>query len=174
MSVVRGSYVFCTNGYGVGSALLKLIATADGIKTEEVYFLTPSTFMNHHGGVVLVGDYLYGGSGQNAGAPVCLELKTGKVCWKESDLAPGSAAVVYADNYLYFLYDNGLVALIEANPQNFHVKASFKMTSEQGPKWAHPVILDGKLYLRDHDMLFCYDLRAEKKPGVSKPCKPEP
>ena len=123
-------------------------------------FNGPKTFENHHGGVVLVGDYLYGGSGQNRGVPTCLEFMTGKVAWKAKAPGRGSAAVLYADGQLYFRYQSqGLVALIEANPKAFKLNGMFKPPVHHGPAWPHPVINDGKLYLRDRTTLWCYDVR---------------
>jgi len=161
-AIVQDDYVFCTTSYKTGSALLKLVPADGGIKAEEVYFLTPDQFENHHGGVVLVDGYIYGGDGQNQGTPVCLEMKTGKIMWKEKPVGDGSAAVLYADKHLYFRYDNALMALIEATPTEFKVTGSFELPSKTGPSWPHPVISDGKLYLRDNDVLLCYDV-AEKK-----------
>lgn len=159
--VVRGEYVFVSSGYNAGSALVKLSPAAGGIKAEEVYRLDGATFANHHGGVVLVGDYLYGGHGQAAGAPVCIEFKTGKVAWQTKSPAKGSAAVIAADGNLYFRYENGTVALIEASPAAYHLRATFSSASPTGPAWAHPVISDGRLYLRANDTLCCYDLRKK-------------
>jgi outer membrane protein assembly factor BamB len=109
---------------------------------------------------VLVGDHLYGGDGQNSGAPVCLDFLTGKIAWKEKAPAGGSAATLYADGNVIFRYDTGRVFLVEATPKAFQVKGSFEPPSAEGPAWAHPVIYDGKLYLRRHDQLLCYDLRG--------------
>ena len=157
--VVRGNYVFVTTSYKTGSALLKLTRNGDGIDVEEVYFLGPKDFENHHGGVALVGDYLYGGDGQVNGIPVCLEFQTGKIAWKVEPPGRRSAAVLYADGHLYFRYEDGLVALIEATPEEFRLKGTFQTPVKKGPGWPHPVIHDGKLYLRDNDALMCYDLR---------------
>lgn len=159
-AVVRDNYVFVTTSYETGSALLRIQRKGTRFVAEEVYFLGPKVFENHHGGVVLVGDYLYGGSGRNKGIPVCLEFLTGKVAWHKEPLGSGSAAVLYADGHLIFRYENGLVALIEANPHEFKVKGTFRTAVKNGPSWPHPVIHDGKLYLRDHDALMCYDVRA--------------
>jgi len=158
--VVRGNLVFATTSYGTGSALLKITRQGNAFRAEEVYFLGRGQFENHHGGVVLVGDYLYGGNGQNKGGPVCLELATGKIVWKPKAPERGSAAVLYADGHLVFRYDRGTVAWIEANPEAFRVKGSFKPVTADGPAWPHPVIHDGKLYLRHNDVLLCYDLRG--------------
>ena len=77
--VVRGDYVFATTAYNTGSVLLGLSAIGGDFKADEVYFISARDFQNHHGGVVLVGDYIYGGHGPNRGDPACVDLATGKV-----------------------------------------------------------------------------------------------
>jgi outer membrane protein assembly factor BamB len=156
--VVHGNYVFATSSYKTGSVLLKITRNGAEMKAEEVYWLDYTTFANHHGGVVLVGDHLYGADGQNGGVPVCLDFLTGKVVWKEKSLGSGSAAVLFADGRLYFRYQNGVMALIESVPQECRVTGTFSVGKPSGPAWAHPVIVDRKLYLRDNDTLFCYDV----------------
>jgi outer membrane protein assembly factor BamB len=161
MPVIDGDYVFCTTSYETGSALLKLVADGDGIKAEELYFLGPETFENHHGGVVLLDGYIYGGDGKNKGKLTCLEMKTGKIVWKQKKQSgKGSAALLYADGHLYYRYENGLMTLVEATPEALKVKGQFMLASVTGKSWPHPVILDGKLYIRDHDVLMCYDVSS--------------
>jgi len=165
--VVKDRYVFVTTSYQTGCALLKLTKNGDQFDVEEVYFLRAKEFSNHHGGVVLIGDYIYGGDGQNAGTPTCLDFMTGEIKWKGRDWtrkakAKGSAAVLYADGNLWFRYQEGaLLALIEATPDEFRVKGTFKAAVEDGPAWAHPVIHEGKLYLRTQDALMCYDVAGK-------------
>ncbi len=162
--VVRDRYVFVTTSYKTGSALLKLTRAGDAFTAEEVYFLTPKEFENHHGGVVLIDDCIFGGDGRNSGTPVCLDFMTGAIKWKALDWkrkarAGGSAAVLYADGHLWFRYErDALVALIEATPDEFRVKGTFRAAVDDGPAWAHPVVHDGKLYLRTNDVLMCYDV----------------
>ena len=164
-AVVRGNHVFVTTSYKTGSALLKLTRKGRQFKAEEVYFLGPEKFENHHGGVVLVGDYLYGGDGQANGTPTCLDFLTGEIMWKEEAWkrqakASGSAAIVYADGRLCFRYQkSAVVAFIEATPEGFHEKGTFKAAVDNGNAWAHPVIYNGKLFLRANDTLMCYDLK---------------
>ncbi len=158
--LVHGDLVFCSTGYNTGSALLRLVSTGSGgVKAEEVYFLPPRVLQNHHGGLVPVGDYVYGGHGHNEGFPVCVELATGRVAWRQ-DRGPGtgSAAVVYADGCVYFRYQNGVMALIEATPQAYHLKGTFRIPHNEAPSWPHPVVANGKLYLREGDWLLCYDV----------------
>lgn len=160
--IVRGNMVFVTTSYRTGSALLRIARKGEAWNAEEVYFLGPRDFENHHGGVVLAGDHVYGGDGQNKGVPVCLEFETGNICWKPEAPGKGSAAVLYADGHLIFRYqDKGLIALIEAKPDAYRLKSTFQPLNGDGPAWPHPVIHDGKLYLRHNDLLACYDLRGE-------------
>ncbi len=132
------------------------------VEAQEQYFLNASTFQNHHGGMIRLGDYIYAGTGHNNGFPICLEWKTGKVVWNQ-DRGPGkeSAAVVAADGNLYFRYQNAVMALIEATPDGYHERGAFPLASHNGNSWSHPVIHGGRLYLRDQDNLLCYDLRQE-------------
>lgn len=160
--IIKGDYVFGSTGYGDGgSALLELRKSgSNGVSAKEVYYLDNKELQNHHGGMVLVGDYIYMGHGHNNGFPECVELKTGKTHWdRPRGAGSGSAAVVYADGYLFFRYQNHIMALIEATPDGYHLKGSFKIGSSNGESWPHPVIHDGKLFLRDQDELLCYDLK---------------
>jgi outer membrane protein assembly factor BamB len=161
--IVRGDYVFASTSYGAGSVLLKLSKTADGVDAKEVYYLDGPVFQNHHGGVVLVGDFLYGGHGQNNGFPTCIEFLTGKIRWGGNirpEGATGSAAVAYADGHLYFRYQNGAMKLFDASPEGFKETGSFHIPDVRKPSWSHPVIHDGKLYLREQDTLLVYDVHS--------------
>ncbi len=159
--IVKGDYVFASTGYQTGAALLKLIHNGDAVDAQEVYFLGPRTLQNHHGGLVLVGDYLYGGQGHNNGLPICVEFLTGKVMWggDTRNAGSGSAAVVYADGNLIFRYQNGMVVLIEASPKGYKENGQFEIPGVSKPSWPHPVVAGGMLYLREQDALFCYRLR---------------
>ncbi|MEQ9407580.1 MAG: PQQ-like beta-propeller repeat protein [Fuerstiella sp.] len=159
--IVSGDYVFCTSGYGDGgSALLQLRKTRGRIIANEVWYKESRDLQNHHGGVILVGEHLFFGHGHNNGFPVCIHMKTGRSLWpKTRGVGSGSAAVVCADGHLYFRYEDGTMALIEADPRRYNLKGSFKIASNNGKSWPHPVIQDGRLYLRDQDELLCYDVR---------------
>lgn len=164
MPVIDGDYVFTSTAYNTGSALLKLTRDGAGVKAQEVYWLDKDQFQNHHGGFLKVGDYIYGGHNHNKGEPICIEMKTGRIMWRADQPGRGSGCVVYADGCLYFLYENGIVALIEATPAKYNLKSMFKLPDRPGAKgttaWAHPVVCDGKLYLRWADVLFCYDVKT--------------
>ena len=159
--IVRGDLVFFSAGYKRGGALLKQVPAADGtVKAEEIYGLN-TDLANKHGGIVLVGDHLYGDS-DDKGIPFCADLMTGKVIWKERGSGKGSAAVTAADGRIYVRYADGTLALLEANPAGYKELSAFKIPgSDDRPSWAHVVILDGLLYLREGDRILCYDIRTK-------------
>lgn len=160
--IVQGNYVFCSTGYGAGAALLKLSRQGRGIKAEEVYFLEARDLQNHHGGMVLVDKHVYCGHGHNEGFPACVELATGRIAWKPGrGPGTGSAAVAYADGCLYFRYQNGLLALVRASPRKYELRGQFKLPQVLGESWSHPVIVAGRLYLREQDLLYCYDVKKQ-------------
>jgi outer membrane protein assembly factor BamB len=160
-AIVSGDYLFCSSGYGTGAALLKLVRSGNGVGIQEQYFLDAGTLQNHHGGMVLVDGHIYCGHGHNNGFPICVELQSGQVRWGGDIRGPGSrsAAVLYADGNLYFRYEDGVMALIAATPDGYQLRGSFKLASVRAQSWPHPVIHDGRLYLRDQEALMCYDLR---------------
>jgi outer membrane protein assembly factor BamB len=158
--IVRGDYVFCSSGYGSGAALLKIKRDGEQCSAEEVYFLDAKTMQNHHGGMILIGDYVYCGHGHNNGFPLCIEMMTGRDAWRHGRGAgSGSAAITCADGHLYFRYESGVMALVEATPKQYVLKGSFKIASRHGASWPHPVVAGGRLYLRDQDELHCYDVK---------------
>ncbi|MCG8584438.1 MAG: PQQ-like beta-propeller repeat protein [Pirellulales bacterium] len=161
--VVDGDFVFGSSGYGTGSVLLEIKKDGDKLIADEKYFLDAKTLQNHHGGMILLGKYLFCGHGHNKGFPICVELATGDIVWgPERGKGSGSAAVSYADGHLYFRYQDGTMVLIEADPNDYKVKGEFKIGILNGKSWAHPVIADGRLYLRDQDELIVYDIQAKK------------
>ena len=163
--VGRGDLVFSANGYHAGGVLLKIERDDDSetdVTAHEVYRLKGNRFQNHHGGFVLIGDHIFGGHGSNNGLPTCLEFETGKIAWKKRGPGTGSASVVAADGHLYLHYQDGTIALIEANPDEYRLKGKFELPGAGGDSWSHPVIADGKLLLREQGNLSAYQLRTDK------------
>lgn len=161
--LVKDDFVFCSTGYGTGAALLRLSGRRGRITAQEVYFKDGNQLQNHHGGMILLGDHVYLGHGHNNGLPVCVDLRSGRDAWRPGrGPGTGSAAITYADGHLYFRYENGVMALIEATPKSYELKGSFKIGINNGRSWAHPVISNGRLYLRDQDELICYDIRKPR------------
>lgn len=158
--IYKDGHVYVTAGYGTGCKMIKL---GSGSGTPEVVYEN-KTMVNHHGGVILVGDYLYGHS--DGGGWTCQEFKTGTEKWAERQkLRKG--CVAYADGMLYCVgEDGGDVVLIEASPEGWKEHGRFKLEAQsskrapQGRIWTHPVICGGKLYLRDQEFISCYDVKA--------------
>jgi outer membrane protein assembly factor BamB len=152
--------VFAASAYGAGGGLVKLIADGKGgVKAEEVY--ATRNMQNHHGGMILVDGYLYGASGGNEGGWLrCLDFQTGKVMWDERQVPKGSVAL--ADGLLYYRTEDGTVLLIEPSPKSYVERGRFEQPDRSSkPAWPHPVLANGKLYLRDQDVLLCYDVKAK-------------
>ena len=153
--------VFASSAYGAGGGLVKLVKDGkDGVKAEEVY--STRSMENHHGGMIVLDGCLYGAHGGNGGGNlVCLDFKTGKVLWNERSVEKGSVA--FADGRLYYRTENtGNVLLIEPNAKEYVERGRFRQPDRsRSPAWAHPVIANGKLYIRDQDVLFCYDVKAK-------------
>lgn len=163
--LVRGNLVFASTGYQTGAALLELQKDGEGVRATERYFLPSTTFQNHHGGMVLVGDHVYAGHGHNKGFPICLDLASGKVAWGGDirNAGTGSAAVMYADGHVYYRYQNGVIVMVEATPQGYKEKGALTIPGVRNPSWPHLVVADGRLYVREQDTLYVYDVRGGKR-----------
>jgi len=160
--LVTGNLVFASSGYQTGAALLELAPAADNrVTAVEKYFLDSRTFQNHHGGMLLIGGYVYAGHGHRLGFPMCIELASGKVLWGGNfrNDGGGSAAISAADGHLYFRYENGMMMLIEATPTAYREKGKFQIPGVRNPSWSHPVVAGGRLYLREQDALHVYDVK---------------
>jgi len=157
--IVRDDLVYMVAGYKRGGALLRQIPQGNGgVSIEEVYGLKPE-LANKHGGVVLVGNHLYG-CADDKQIIICADLETGETVWKERGSGKNSVAIAAADGHLYLRYQDGTMALAKADPSGFVEVSSFQIPgSGDRPSWAHPVILDGRLYLREGDTILCYDIR---------------
>lgn len=149
-----------------GSGLNRIKVNGEQVTSEEVYYNT--TKFNSIGGVVRIGDYLYGSNAK--GELVCVDFKTGQEKWHHA--SAGQASLCYADGMLYVRGQGGSgfgkesppkVALVEASPESYKEKGMFEQPNHgDKPAWAHPVIANGRLYLRDAGVLLCYDIKAEK------------
>src|SRR5262249_12889056 len=145
--------VFFTSAYDTGGGLLDLTAQNGEVKAKEVYFTR--NMKNHHGGVVLVDGYLYG---FNDSILTCLEFGSGRVMWRDRSVGKGS--VTFADGNLYIQGENNMVGLAAASSQGYVEKGRFSIPDKGLPSWAHPVISDARLYVRNQDVLMAYDIKA--------------
>jgi outer membrane protein assembly factor BamB len=167
--IVHGDYVFTSSGYGTGSGLVKIVRGEEGFEAEEVYFLDAKTMQNHHGGVILHDDTVFTGTGHNKGFPIAVDFMTGEVSWGPAENeGRNSAAVTYADGRIYFRYQNGRMILVEATAKEYREHGTFVIPDVEKESWSHPVIADGKLYLREQDNLYCYDVKAPAQAAADR------
>jgi outer membrane protein assembly factor BamB len=165
--IVRGDLVFYSIGYKRGGVLLQQIPGDDGqVEIKEIYPLDVK-LANKHGGVVLVGDHVYGDS-DDAGILWCAELMTGEIVWKKRGSGKGSASVAAADGKLYIHFADGTMVLALADPKEYVEISSFTVPgSGDRPSWSHPVIVDGSLYVREQDQIVRYDIKAHDEPAAA-------
>jgi outer membrane protein assembly factor BamB len=156
--------VYATSGYGAGCEMVKLSAKGDGaVEASEGYVNT--NMINHHGGVILKDGYVYGYN-ETPASWRCQDFATGEVKWESKAFKKGSIA--YADGRFYcYGEQSGETVLIEASPDGWKecgrlkLPEKTKLERKSGQIWTHPVIANGKLYLRDQDLLFCFDVKAK-------------
>ncbi len=156
--IYADGHVYVTSGYDIGCNLFKVAKGSDFTATQ-VY--ANKVMVNQHGGVVKLGEHLYGHSDTKGWT--CQDFKSGEAQWQEKNkLRKGS--LVYADGRLYCREEaeKGVVALVEATPSGFIEKGRFTPPDRSGKKsWPHPVIAGGRLYLRDQDVLLCYGVKTK-------------
>ena len=145
-------YVFWANGYGKGGICLKLKKDDDKVAADVAW--KTNDMVCHHGGYVIHKGYIYG---NHEGGWTCLDLKTGKKKWNEK--AVGKGSLCFADGMLYlFSEDGGKAGLATCSPEGLKVKGKVKVKGD-GPSWAHPVVVGGRLYLRYDNHLYCFSVK---------------
>ncbi|MCE9532187.1 MAG: PQQ-like beta-propeller repeat protein [Planctomycetes bacterium] len=161
--IVQGAFVYATVGAGGGCDLLKIAKDGDKFKADVVY--ANKNMANHHGNVVLFGEHVYGHSGR---AWACQDFKSGEIVWEERAKL-GSGSMTYADGHFYCFGENdGQVVLIEASKVGWKEGGRFKLPQQSklrkpsGKIWTPPVVANGRLFLRDQDLVFCYDVKAKE------------
>ena len=159
--VYHDNMVFVSAGYGAGCALVKLSKVGDNFTATTAYANT--NMVNHHGGVFLLNGHIYGFS--DASGWVCLNMNTGEQVWTQRRDVVGKGAVLGVNDRMILLEErSGLMVVVEASPNGWkefgrmEMPERSKVESRDRAVWTHVVIADGKLFLRDHDLLFCFDL----------------
>lgn len=147
-------FVFEASGYNNGGGVARILRQGDQFTAQEQHFT--KHMKNHHGGVVLIDGYLYGANDPDM--LTCLDAKTLKVLWE--DRKPGKGSISAADGRLYHRNEGGPIVLIEARPKGYSERGRFDQPG-RSPKsaWPHPVIANGKLYIRDQGLVLCYDVK---------------
>jgi outer membrane protein assembly factor BamB len=152
--------IFATAGYNRGGGVVRLEAAGGAIRPREEFW--SEKLRNKLGGVIRVGDYLYGDE-DSSGNIWCADARTGKVMWARRDRSEGagSASMCYADGMLYVRFDNGYVSLIEATPKAYRAVSTFRVPNGRGQCWAYPAVVGGRLYVREKDVIWCYDVQGK-------------
>jgi hypothetical protein len=157
--IYADNHVYVTSGYGIGCNLFKIASSGSAFTAEQVY--ANKNMIDHHGGVVMVGDYLYGHSDPNGW--VCQNFKTGEMAWNEKGKL-GKGTLSFADGQLICRAEDGqgTIVMIEATPAGYKEKGRFDPPDRSSKNsWPHLTISGGRLYVRDQDVLLCYDLKAK-------------
>jgi len=149
--VARGNRVFISSDYGTGGGVVEI--KPDGT-AQEIWF--SKDMRNHHSSSVLVGDHLYGFSSSILTA---IKFDTGEIAWRDRSVGKGS--LVYADGRLYCFSEQGVIGLVEATPTGYVEKGRFRIQQGELPTWTHPVVAGGRLYIRDQDTIYAYDVRQK-------------
>jgi outer membrane protein assembly factor BamB len=153
--IYQDGFVYAFSGYGTGGQMFDL--SDDGTSIKRVWAQTKLD--SQMGGAVLVEGFIYG-SGHNNRGWHCLDWKTGQVRYTARQ-AGSKGAIIYADGMLYCYGENGTVAMVKADSQGFEVASSFRLKKGSGEHWAHPVIKNGRLYIRHGDALMVYRIGNE-------------
>ena len=151
--------VYVTSGYGIGCNLFKISSNAGKFAATQLY--ANHVMVNHHGGVIKVGDYVYGYS--DGKGWTCQNFTTGEAKWQEKEKL-GKGSLVYADGHFYLRQEDkaGTIALIDASPDGYKEHGRFDQPERSSKNsWPHPVVANGRLYIRDQDILFCYDVNGK-------------
>ncbi|TSA30051.1 MAG: alcohol dehydrogenase [Bacteroidetes bacterium] len=150
----QDGYVYCVSGYGQGGVQLKI--AADGSVKQEMWRNT--LIDNRMGGFIVLDDRIYGSDDSNKGW-FCVDWNTGKDITTE--IMPGRGVVIYADGMLYCYNDSGEFTLAKPAPAGLQKTSSFQVPYGEDQHWAHPVITDGKLFIRHGSALMVYDIRQK-------------
>ena len=149
--IARANRVFISSDYGTGGGVVE-IGADNGAK--EIWFT--QDMRNHHSSSVLIGDHLYGFS---SAILTAMRFDTGEIAWRDRSVGKGS--LVFADGHLYAFSEKGVVGLVEATPTGYKEKGRFQIQQGNLPTWTHPVVVGGRLYIRDQDTIYAYDVRQK-------------
>lgn len=146
--------LFCFSGYGKGGAMLEL--NEDGSKVSQIWY--SETMDSRIGGAVFYNDRMYG-SGDNHREWQCIDWRTGKVLYESKEV--GNGVVIAAEGMLYVYSQRGEMVLFRPGPTAFEVAGKTKVTAGTGQHWAHPVIDNGRLFVRHGNTLIAFDIREK-------------
>ena len=172
--------------YRVGAVVLKV--QPDGHSFDEVWRSPQNPFTRdpagnypdpvlelHFNTPVLHDGFLYAFSGRNEpdASFRCVELKTGRLCWRHDESWPGHTksqppvygrgSTIFADGKLIVLGEGGKLGLFRPNPAHPEEVSAWQVPQLHYPCWTGPVLAHQKLYLRSEDRLLCFNLAQSAK-----------
>jgi outer membrane protein assembly factor BamB len=160
--VVAGDVVYCSAGYEVGAAAVRINRTGDSFNATEIWRVPGNrALVNHWSTPVYHNGHLYGMFSfreYGSGPLKCVELATGKVVWERPGFGPGN--VTLAGNHLLALADDGQLAIIHATPAAYTELARANILD--GKCWSTPVVSDGRIYARSTTEAVCLDVTPQQ------------
>lgn len=154
--IASGNAVFGASAYNNGGGRADITRSGDEFEAKQAYFI--KKMQNHHGGMILYNGMVYGAN--NPKDLMCLDFATGDIKW--SDKTVGKGSLLLAEGLLYCRDEKGPISLVEATPDGFKLKGKFEQPDRSDKNsWAYLVIANGKLYVRDQDILLCYDVKEK-------------
>jgi outer membrane protein assembly factor BamB len=152
-----GKLVVSSAGRDSTSGLVQL-KLADNGKSAEVVWRNKK-FINLMGGQVKIDSCIYSSAYLKNDWQV-INWNTGEMIHQNKEL--GGGAVIYADGLFYcYTERDGEIALVKASPEEFKIISRFKVPLGTKEHWAHPVICDGKLFVRHGDALMVYNIKQK-------------
>jgi len=153
--VLCGDVVMASCHYNVGAYFYRITKDGDNFKAFD-FEGARADLISHHGGIVAVGDHFYLLTNSEL---ACVEAKTGKTVWTNRSVGKGS--MTYVDGKLILRSEgNDAIAMVEATPTGYKELGRFDQPFRSNRRsWPYPVVVDGKLYIRDQNVLLCYDLK---------------
>ena len=163
--VLAGDGVFVTAPFGPPGAFHRLTPPAKAGGTVGVEDVWTTQLDTAQGGVVHANGRLFGSYYPRRGGWAVVDAASGRELYAAPDIVKGAG--LYADERLYVLSEDGWMLLLNPTPTEFETKGRFRLaTARDRDAWAHPVIHEGQLYLRYHDNVRCYDIRATPQAGT--------
>jgi outer membrane protein assembly factor BamB len=163
--IVKGDLVYHTSAYGAGNVLVRIEADGAGMAAKQIYHEKAKSMENHHGGVVLLDGVIYGFSKADGGVWMAQDLESGKVLWSQKVGRNASGSIALADGLLYCYSDKeGKCILAAPNRTGWKPLGEFALPEQtssdrgKGAIWAHPVIANQKLFIRDQELIYAYDI----------------
>jgi outer membrane protein assembly factor BamB len=163
--IIAGNEIYHSSAYNAGNTLLKLAANGTKVDMEQLYHFDKESMQNHHGGYVLHNGTIFGFSNSLRGVWMAQDLKSGEVIWSKKVGNGKSGSIAMADGLLYCYDDaDGICYLVEPSKEGWKELGQVKLPEQtstdrgRGAIWAHPIISNQTLFIRDQELIYAYDI----------------